>query len=382
MRKISLLPAIVVFLSLLVLSVPCIAQNGVQAADPASKPGPVIASGPMSDLEPAPRNPKALGGGADFTGTLFRSAVSSSYLEKFDITSNVMSGWSIYYPSDQGADIFGVLSNDLQSFTWSTMGWANTPAWGEVQYTAGFPYTTVSYVNAWGVTSSGPLSMPAGNVNGCFYESLFDGTADTFIDDASGSWSTDYATYAGNGPSSRVYKAVGITPATWMSSTYNYGYSSSLGFNFNADVRRVDPHSNSYGIMCCANTAPSTDYYGFYVSGGSYSLWNYVGGVATSLIGWTAAAEIDTSPGAWNNLKIIGSGTTYRLYINGTQVNSFTDSSHTSGKVGVIGYDPDGASAVQFDNLLCHRDSSKLLDGGFTPEPGGETVPGDDTGTF
>ncbi len=90
--------------------------------------------------------------------------------------------------------------------------------------------------------------------------------------------------------------------------------------------------------------------YGYWTAGGSYSVWKMTGGNFSNLVSWTSSALINTGTGAVNTLKIIADGNSFTLYINGTQVNSFTDDSYSTGYVGpVTAY----TNIVWYDEMSC-----------------------------
>jgi hypothetical protein len=51
-------------------------------------------------------------------------------------------------------------------------------------------------------------------------------------------------------------------------------------------------------------------------------------------MGWTTTSAINQGS-AWNVLRVIANGSNFSFYINGTSVWTGSDSSHTSGRVGV-----------------------------------------------
>lgn len=79
-------------------------------------------------------------------------------------------------------------------------------------------------------------------------------------------------------------------------------------------------------------------YYFQYTNNGIYSVWKFVNGVSTAIKSWTSSSAINKpSPygDAWNVLRVIANGSSLSFYINGQLVWSGTDTSLTSGKVGI-----------------------------------------------
>ena len=65
----------------------------------------------------------------------------------------------------------------------------------------------------------------------------------------------------------------------------------------------------------------------------SFMVYKRVNGVTTILTGWNYTSAIN--PFGWNTLKVVGSGSSFKYYINGTLVWTGTDSSLSTGQVGV-----------------------------------------------
>jgi hypothetical protein len=144
----------------------------------------------------------------------------------------------------------------------------------------------------------------------------------------SGTWTVD----------ANFYSTTGVASA-WAGASYNANFTN---FDYQAKLWR-------YGCNTCANrllirAAPTPlnsindwySYYSFnYTTGGYYSVWKRVaGGAATALQNWTYSSAI-VQGSAWNTLRVVASGTSLRLYINGTPVWTGTDSALTAGRVGL-----------------------------------------------
>ena len=85
---------------------------------------------------------------------------------------------------------------------------------------------------------------------------------------------------------------------------------------------------------------------------GTYRVGKWVANAWTTLVAWTASAAVRTGV-AENHLTVIANGTTFTFLVNGTQVTEITDSSFSSGRVGVaVTAYADGANIHEsFDNL-------------------------------
>jgi hypothetical protein len=71
-----------------------------------------------------------------------------------------------------------------------------------------------------------------------------------------------------------------------------------------------------------------------YAGTGQFAVWKYLNGVQTPIQDWTYTSAINTGS-AFNTLRAYASGANLYYWINGTLVWSGTDTSLTSGKVGV-----------------------------------------------
>ena len=71
-----------------------------------------------------------------------------------------------------------------------------------------------------------------------------------------------------------------------------------------------------------------------YTRDGSYMIYKSANGSATVLKGWTSSSAINTGS-AWNTLRVVANGTTIYFYINGTYIGAITNTSLTSGRVGI-----------------------------------------------
>ncbi len=74
-------------------------------------------------------------------------------------------------------------------------------------------------------------------------------------------------------------------------------------------------------------------------------------GVWTTLIDWTETTTVNVNSS--NTLKVVGNGNQFTFYVNGTEVDSLRDSTHSSGTAGLAIelYDAGDQSLFEFDNF-------------------------------
>ncbi|MEI9477004.1 MAG: M4 family metallopeptidase, partial [Deltaproteobacteria bacterium] len=163
-----------------------------------------------------------------------------------------------------------------------------------------------------------------------------------WMDDESGRWSV----------SSYSYEMWGTGADNWAGSLYNAEY---CDFSYQVNVRRTEgTTTDPMGLLFRAdNPNPlAGNGYGFWITpDGQYSLWKYTAGTPTSLVSWTTSSAINTDPGSWNVLKVVVSGPSISIYVNGTLLDSVSDATYLSGKVGVAAYDDSASpdSVVEYD---------------------------------
>ena len=192
-------------------------------------------------------------------------------------------------------------------------------------------------------------SSPVGGCNP-FSENFNDGVADNWVTDGSDRWAV----------TSGVYRMEGSKPAInivrW---TYYDGDSSD--FTYQARVRKTSGDTSSaMGLYFrSSDGAEGNNSYVFHIKAkGSYICGKYVNGSFDYCVGlgWIFSSAINTGLDVWNTLKVVAQGTNFDLYCNGTLLTSFTDTSHSAGKVGLKAYDQtDYSNVVEFDdvNLSC-----------------------------
>ena len=122
-------------------------------------------------------------------------------------------------------------------------------------------------------------------------------------------------------------------------------------FTSTVDATHVSGAENaSYGIIFRVVDAENLYYFcisdvGYYYAG---LLEN---GVWTTLIDWTETNTINVNSA--NTLKVVGNGDQFNFYVNGTEVDSLRDSTHSSGTAGLAIelYDAGDQSTFEFDNF-------------------------------
>jgi len=89
-----------------------------------------------------------------------------------------------------------------------------------------------------------------------------------------------------------------------------------------------------------------------YSNNGQYSIYKNENGVATALQGWTASPAIipsDEFGDYWNVLRVSTFGSSMSFYINGTLVQTVSDATFSSGRVGVGFYDGTNENQLSVD---------------------------------
>ncbi len=82
---------------------------------------------------------------------------------------------------------------------------------------------------------------------------------------------------------------------------------------------------------------------------GSYGVFEFTGGAATTIQTWTPSANANTGLGNANIVTIEGIGNDYELIINGASEFTWNDANHPNGQLGLQVYDNDAADLVNFD---------------------------------
>jgi hypothetical protein len=139
--------------------------------------------------------------------------------------------------------------------------------------------------------------------------------------------------------------------------TYDY-YANQLledDFLIQTAASYTGPVDNGYGLLFRVQAGEQTDdFYTFRISGdGFYTVEKTEQNELKPVIDWTASGLIKQAEGEANILTVEGKGDTYNLYINGQQVNTFTDGAYQGGTFGFIvdNYDSENPANFTFDDL-------------------------------
>jgi hypothetical protein len=184
------------------------------------------------------------------------------------------------------------------------------------------------------------------------------------------SWRRDYGSWSV--VSSAWYHTAGVIGKS-ATSTYNATYSN---VDYRARLWRSATNTFSNRLLVRASGAIGSDgnyancYMFQYSSDGTYSVWKRVGGVSTAIKYWTASSYINKGA-AWNELRAYVSGSALYFAINGYTVWSGTDSSLSSGRVGLGMYksdSTDGELWVDYATLGCLSGAGEGADQGISGE--------------
>jgi hypothetical protein len=135
----------------------------------------------------------------------------------------------------------------------------------------------------------------------------------------------------------------GVTDS-YSTASYNMNYGD-VDYTVMMKRSKADVNTDANSIFIRGTVNPLGDkqrwfsYYGFFYSqNGYFSIWKRVnGGSAEPFLpvpGWSFDSIINQGD-AWNKLRVVASGTSLSLYINDKPVWSGTDSSLSSGRVGL-----------------------------------------------
>jgi len=297
-------------------------------------------------------------------GRVYRESNAGTLLYFFNINSQKATGWAIDTLTGRGWDIYGRLNGDW-SFRWSSQGAPRCGAGGDSNFWTAYPYRDYSYVNQFGESGRGILSLPSHSHGGCFYESFFDNSADNWITNETSKWSIVKVSDREGCVYNRVYNYTNSADpdasVSWAApvSVFDYTMSSSIGFTFCADLRRLDGKQTSIGLVFCADNTNVDNGYVFLIGSDGYSLRKTVDRSAVTLLGPVSCPEICTQRAQWNSLKVEMQSNVLRLFVNGTLVATYSDpQAIPEGMVGVTGTSTTSAATLQWDNITCHRKTS------------------------
>jgi hypothetical protein len=180
--------------------------------------------------------------------------------------------------------------------------------------------------------------------------------SDDFSDPASGLISDEEAQEWGRG----YYAAEGqyifeLKPNP--GAIYDYYLDQTLPADFLIEVTAsyTGAVDNAYGLIFQVQVGEQSDeFYTFRISGdGFYTVEKTEGDELAPIIDWTPSTLINQAEGVTNVLTVEGQGDTYNLYLNGQQVNSFTNATYSGGAFGFIvdNYDEAAPANFSFDDL-------------------------------
>jgi hypothetical protein len=184
-----------------------------------------------------------------------------------------------------------------------------------------------------------------------FIEDFYDGVANDWIDDGSGTWSVADGVYkmTGNRPPGQTY--------TTRYSYYDGGIFDD--FTYLVDVNNLQGSLSSTRGMIFRGDGGLQNYYEFVVSSGRYSISKCENGTVNYIRYREQHDAISTGHDAWNTLKVVCNGPTMDFYCNGTFLTTWTDiGGFSSGKAGVKCVDHNAYDYItHFDNATLVADS-------------------------
>jgi len=165
----------------------------------------------------------------------------------------------------------------------------------------------------------------------------------------SSGWGTIYGTWGINS----YYYATGSPINHWSSARYGVPYT-----NFDYQARMYRPGTtNNYSNTLIVRGTPTpfqTSYHRWnkayffnYTNTGYYSIWRWMSNGETALKGWTTSPYI--VKGGWNTLRVRALGSNLQYYINGHLVWNGTNTSISSGYVGLAKFNNPSTSYIYFD---------------------------------
>jgi len=134
----------------------------------------------------------------------------------------------------------------------------------------------------------------------------------------------------------------------------------------NAIIIRGDANQDGTGWWDHEYTFDYTNHSGY--GKPLFSVWKDHNGAYTALKDWTTTGTVNE--GGWNTLKVKASGSQLKFYINGTLVWSGTNSSYSSGRVGIGMYRNSGGTCdnkfyvdwAQLDPTVPDLDTAEMLE--------------------
>ncbi|NWF68674.1 MAG: hypothetical protein HXY40_06290 [Chloroflexi bacterium] len=200
---------------------------------------------------------------------------------------------------------------------------------------------------------------------------IYAATFDSFTD--------EWRLYEGRLSAVVIDNALRLSVGDYQSGPYSEAEPFFADFDVRVEATPISgPLDNAYGLIF--RLADRNSYYLFLVSSdGYYRVSRRVGGVERVLSNWIRAPFVRDGLEVTNTLRVVARGSTFHFYINdtlaplcipndanaestyylgqcqdGTMQDRLTDSSISSGQIGVIAqrFDEDDSVIVDFDNLL------------------------------
>ncbi len=126
------------------------------------------------------------------------------------------------------------------------------------------------------------------------------------------------------------------------------------------DARAVSgPAFNEYGLVFRLGKDGESFYGASLTRDGRYSIFLYQNSKFTDLVGYTQASAIKTGT-AVNHIKVIAQANQIALYVNDTWLNTVSDPTFQTGKLGLFVNNDDPNAKVAFDNLRVSKINGRL----------------------
>ncbi|MDP2966436.1 MAG: S8 family serine peptidase [Pelolinea sp.] len=289
----------------------------VTSAPPSTSPNPISPSGVGKDRTPTYKWSK-ITGATKYQYQVFKG--STKVIDKVITTSGCTSTYCSNTPTTSRADY---------TYKWHVRAY-KSGAWGA--YSA---YKTFYIANA--------------------FSSSFNGSMTGWAKKAGAAW----------GKTSTAMYTNGLTNKWSSAYRLNSIYDK---FTYTAKVKREnDTYSANYLVVRGGSSVDSYDYQWYpdyifgYANTGRYSIWKVDStGYETALQTWTASPKIVKY--GLNTLKVYGSGSTFKFYINGTLVKTVTNSIFTKGYVGFQMYKQSTSGKFLVDSASVTIPTTSALD--------------------
>lgn len=121
-------------------------------------------------------------------------------------------------------------------------------------------------------------------------------------------------------------------------------------------VKNGGPDDNDFGIIC-RYTATDKFYFGAISSDGYYAIIKMTAEGGKPIGNENMAESAQVAKGAaTNHIRFDCVGSTLTLYVNGTQIDQQTDTSYTTGNVGLLaGTFSEAGTDILFDNFIVYK---------------------------